>query len=115
MNNCKYGKLKNKMNYIICRNKSYKSSTIMFKVKVGSRNEINNIRGISHFIEHLLFKGTKNKETAKNISNSIYKYGGEFNASTGYEDTTYYTKIDYMHVKDGIEILSDMLYNSLFK
>ena len=115
MNNCKKGNLKNNMKYIICRNKNYKSATIMFKVKVGSRNEINNIRGISHFIEHMLFKGTINKNTAKNISNSLYKFGGEFNASTGYEDTTYYTKIDYMHVKEGIEILSDMLFNSLFK
>jgi predicted Zn-dependent peptidase len=115
MDNHIYGKLNNNMKYLLCKNKCSKSTTIMYTIKVGSRNEINNIRGISHFIEHMLFKGTKNRETSKNISNGIYNYGAEFNATTSHESTSYYVKINTDYIEKAIDILSDMLYNSLFE
>jgi predicted Zn-dependent peptidase len=58
-------------------------------VKTGSRNESASINGVSHFIEHMLFKGTKNR-TAKEIANSIDKIGGQLNAFTSKESTCYY-------------------------
>ena len=102
------------MKYILINNKCSSSATIMFSVKVGSKNEINKHRGISHFIEHMLFKGTKNKLTTKNISNILYNHGAEFNANTGYELTRYYIKIDSDYILDAIDVLSDMLFYSKF-
>lgn len=112
--NVKTGKLHNNMKYILINNKCSSSATIMFSVKVGSKNEINKHRGISHFIEHMLFKGTKNKLTTKNISNILYNHGAEFNANTGYELTRYYIKIDSDYILDAIDVLSDMLFYSKF-
>lgn len=112
MTNIKTGLLKNKTRYLLINSKCNNSATIMFSVKVGSRNEKDGIRGLSHFIEHMLFKGTINRTDSKAISDALYKYGAEFNAYTHYETTSYYVKIDSNHIIDGIDVLSDMLYNS---
>ena len=77
----------------------------------GSRNEniLNN--GISHFIEHMMFKGTLNR-TAKEIAESIEEIGGQINAFTGKETTCYYAKVLDSHIEIAIDVLSDMLLNS---
>ncbi|HHW32378.1 MAG TPA: insulinase family protein [Clostridiaceae bacterium] len=82
-------------------------------VGAGSRNESPGNNGISHFIEHMLFKGTTNR-TAKEIAESIDSIGGQINAFTGKECTCYYTKTLDTHVNIGIDILSDMFFNSKF-
>jgi predicted Zn-dependent peptidase len=110
----KVGTLKNNMKYLLIKNKCISSATIMFGIKVGSKNEINKYRGVSHFIEHLLFKGTKNRLTSKNISSVLYEHGAMFNASTGYEITNYYVTIDTDYIIDAIDVLSDMLFYSKF-
>jgi predicted Zn-dependent peptidase len=107
------GKLKNNMKYLLIRNKCISSVTVMFGIKVGSKNEIKKHRGISHFIEHLLFKGTKKRLTSKNISNTLYEHGANFNASTGYEVTNYYVTIDSDYIMNAIDVLSDMLFHSM--
>lgn len=112
MTNITTGLLKNKTRYLLVNTKCNKSATIMFSVKVGSRDEKKGIRGISHFIEHMLFKGTTKRKDSKAISDDLYKYGAEFNAYTHYETTSYYAKIDSNHIVDAIDVLSDMLYNS---
>lgn len=83
-------------------------------VNTGSINENKYNNGVSHFIEHMLFKGTKNK-TAKEIAETIDNIGGQINAFTGKESTCYYTRVLDRHCDIGIEVLADMLNNSLFK
>lgn len=107
------GKLKNNMKYLLIKSKCISSVTVMFGVKVGSKNEIKKHRGISHFIEHLLFKGTEKRLTSKNISNVLYEHGANFNASTGYEITNYYVTIDSDYILDAIDVLSDILFHSV--
>lgn len=82
-------------------------------VKVGSRNETMEQNGVSHFIEHLLFKGTKNR-SAKEIANSIDKIGGQLNAFTSKESTCFYAKVLDSHFDIALDVLVDMFLNSNF-
>lgn len=82
-------------------------------VKVGSRNETVKLNGVSHFIEHMLFKGTPNR-SAKEIANSIDKIGGQLNAFTSKESTCYYAKVLDSHFDIALDVLSDMFLNSSF-
>ncbi len=90
-----------------------RSVSIGVWVKVGSRHEPPEIGGISHFIEHLFFKGTE-KRTAKDIAIEMDSIGGEMNAFTSQETTTYYAKVVDEHLPVAIEILSDILLGSRF-
>ncbi|MEF9951218.1 MAG: pitrilysin family protein, partial [Clostridium sp.] len=82
-------------------------------IKSGSRYENKFNNGISHFIEHMLFKGTKNR-TSKQISEEIECLGGQLNAFTAKESTCYYVKLLDNHFKNGIDVLSDIVINPLF-
>lgn len=82
-------------------------------VKVGSRHETIENNGVSHFIEHMLFKGTE-KRSAKEIANSIDKIGGQLNAFTSKESTCYYAKVLDSHFDIALDVLSDMFLNSTF-
>ncbi len=82
-------------------------------VKVGSRNETPDKNGISHFLEHMFFKGTE-KRTAKDIAVEIDSLGGELNAFTSKENTTFYVKILDEYIEKGIELLSDVFLHSRF-
>lgn len=90
-----------------------RSVSIGVWVKVGSRHEPPEIGGISHFIEHLFFKGTQNR-TAKDIAIEMDSIGGEMNAFTSQETTTYYAKVVDEHLPAAIDILSDILLGSKF-
>jgi predicted Zn-dependent peptidase len=90
-----------------------RSVSIGVWVKVGSRHEQQEIGGISHFIEHLFFKGTA-KRTAKEIAIEMDSLGGEMNAFTTQETTTYYAKVVDEHLPVAIDILSDILLSSKF-
>jgi predicted Zn-dependent peptidase len=82
-------------------------------IENGSRNEDETNNGISHFIEHMLFKGTKIR-TAKQIAESIEDVGGQINAFTGKEATCFYIKALDSHLELSLDVLSDMLLNSKF-
>lgn len=82
-------------------------------VENGSRNENLSNNGISHFIEHMLFKGTYNK-TAKEIVETIEDVGGQINAFTGKEATCFYIKALDTHLNLALELISDMLFNSIY-
>lgn len=82
-------------------------------VKSGSRYENEKNNGVSHFIEHMLFKGTK-KRSAKQIAEEIEDLGGQINAFTGKEATCFYVKLLDEHLNVGIDVLSDMILNSKF-
>ncbi|MCK9217086.1 MAG: insulinase family protein [Firmicutes bacterium] len=89
------------------------SISIGIWVKTGSRYENISNNGVSHFIEHMLFKGTKNR-TAKDIASSIDKIGGQLNAFTSKECTCFYAKVLDSHFDIALEILCDMFLNSCF-
>jgi predicted Zn-dependent peptidase len=90
-----------------------RSVSIGVWVKVGSRHEPQEIGGISHFIEHLFFKGTE-KRTAKDIAIEMDSLGGEMNAFTSQETTTFYAKVVDEHLPVAVDILSDILLGSKF-
>lgn len=90
-----------------------RSVTIGVWVKTGSRNETPEINGISHFIEHMLFKGTKSR-TAKQIAEDFDELGALVNAFTSKEYTCFYTQVLDTHKEAALEILADMFFESTF-
>lgn len=90
------------------------SVTVLVMVGAGSRYETRHNNGISHFLEHMAFKGTKKRPTAMVISSLIDGIGGEFNAFTSKETTGYYIKSASTHIDLSLDVISDMLQNSLF-
>jgi predicted Zn-dependent peptidase len=88
------------------------SVSVSFSVAVGSRDETNNHFGSTHFLEHLLFKGTKTR-TAMDIAVAFDSVGGSSNASTGKEHTSYYAKVQDKALPIAVEVIADMLTSSL--
>ena len=89
------------------------SVVVDFFVKTGSRSEAPKENGISHFLEHFLFKGTKKYPTAMDISEAVDAIGGEMNANTGKEHTQFYIKAASKHLPLIFEILTDMIQSPL--
>lgn len=90
-----------------------RSVSIGVWVKVGSRHEPKELGGISHFIEHLFFKGTE-RRSAKDIAIEMDSLGGEMNAFTSQETTTYYVKVLDEHLPRAVDLLADILISSQF-
>lgn len=90
-----------------------RSVAIGIWVKNGSRHESPELNGISHFIEHMLFKGTKTR-SAREIAESFDSIGGQVNAFTSKEYTCYYAKVLDTHASYALEVLSDMFFNSVY-
>ncbi|PIN76498.1 hypothetical protein COV17_02245 [Candidatus Woesearchaeota archaeon CG10_big_fil_rev_8_21_14_0_10_36_11] len=99
---------------ILYKKEKGNSVVIQVMIKVGSNNEKVSEEGISHFIEHILFEGTKKRPTNQLLSNEIEKIGGEFNAYTTNSRTCYYIKVLKKHFSKAVDVLSDILQNSLF-
>jgi len=92
-----------------------RSVSISIFIGTGSRYETDAEAGISHFIEHLLFKGTAKRPTAFEISTAIEGTGGTINAGTDKELTVYYCKVAQPHFATALDVLADMLLNSRFE
>ena len=90
------------------------SVTMLITVAAGSRFEEKNINGLSHFLEHMAFKGTQKRPTALDIATLIDGIGGEFNAFTSKDHTGYYIKAAQKHLPLLFDVLSDMLLHSKF-
>src|SRR5216110_1332008 len=90
------------------------SVTCMIMLAAGSRYETPETNGIAHFSEHMFFKGTKRRPSARDIAGEIDAIGGEFNAFTGKEYTGYYVKCAAEHRDIALDVISDMLRNSRF-
>ena len=88
------------------------SASVSFSVAVGSRDETNNHFGSTHFLEHLLFKGT-NARTALDIAIAFDSVGGSSNASTGKEHTSYYARVQSTALPLAVDVIGDMLADSL--
>src|SRR5690625_1073068 len=92
---------------------SVRSVTIGIWILAGSRNEAPHTNGISHFIEHMFFKGTKTR-SAKEIAETFDAIGGQVNAFTAKEYTCFYARVLDTHKEYAVEILADMFFNSVF-
>jgi len=103
---------KNGLRLITAPMKDTQTATVMVMVGVGSRYEEDKERGISHFIEHMMFKGTKKRPNTQIIANELDAIGGEFNAFTGKTATAYYAKSDAKHLDITLDVISDMFLNS---
>lgn len=93
---------------------STKAVTALVLVKAGSRWEDKNINGISHFLEHMFFKGAEKFTNAKEVSEAIDSVGGEFNAFTGKEYAGYYVKVAGDKKELALDVLSDMMLKARF-
>jgi len=91
------------------------SVAICISIKAGSRDENTDEHGVAHFLEHMLFKGTKGRPSPLLVTYPIESTGGSLNASTGYECTTYWCHIPKNDFLIGIEILLDMIENPLLQ
>ncbi|MDP3697960.1 MAG: pitrilysin family protein [Nanoarchaeota archaeon] len=94
-----------------------KSNSVVVEVmiNVGSCHEKSNERGISHFLEHLLFEGTSRRPSNKEISNEIERIGGDFNAYTSTGKTCFYAKVLRKHFSIAVDVLADILQNPLLR
>ena len=92
-----------------------RSATLLLSYRVGSRDERAAQSGISHFIEHMLFKGTARRPHSRHIAEEIEDIGGSIDAGTGRETTTYSVRVPQHAVGVGFDVLADMIGNSLFR
>lgn len=92
---------------------SVRSVTIGVWILTGSRNETDINNGISHLIEHMMFKGTHTR-SAQDIAEAFDSIGGQVNAFTSREYTCYYARVIDTHKEHALEVLSDMFFNSTF-
>ncbi len=99
---------KNGLRLITSLKKETKAVTLLVMLKVGSRFEDKDISGISHFIEHLSFKGTKKRPNTEIISRELDEIGAQFNAFTSKEYTGYYIKTTQQNLPLAADMLSDM-------
>jgi predicted Zn-dependent peptidase len=106
--------LPNGLRFIAAPMPGAKTATILVIVKTGSKYEDAKTSGLSHFLEHMFFKGTKKRPTALSISAELDSLGGEFNAFTGKEYTGFWVKAEASKIELATEIISDMLLNSKF-
>jgi predicted Zn-dependent peptidase len=90
-----------------------KSVSIGIWIDTGSRNEFPENNGISHFIEHMVFKGTSHR-SVKKIANSLESVGGYINAFTGKEHTCYYARVLDEYVENAVDVLSDLVQHATF-
>ncbi len=103
---------KNGVTFITVPVKGTRATTVLVMFPIGSRYETAKLSGASHFLEHMLFKGTVKRPTALDISLTIEKYGASYNAFTSKEYTGYYIKIDGSKQGVAFDLLSDMILNS---
>lgn len=113
----KYSKvvLPNGLRVITVPMPSLESATLAVWGGVGSRYEQDKIAGLSHFLEHMVFKGSQKRPSAKAISEAVDAIGGEFNAGTTKEWTNFYIKARYENLETAFDVLSDMVLNPLLK
>lgn len=89
--------------------------TVFVFVKVGSRYETRSVNGASHFLEHLMFKGTKRRPNSLALTKLLDGVGASYNAFTSKDRTAYYVKANAEHAELAFDVLADMTRNSLFR
>lgn len=94
---------------------SLESATVEVFVRAGTRDERKEVNGLAHFLEHMVFKGTKKYPSAHAISSAVDAIGAEINAHTGKEGTAYYIKAWEKHLELAFDILSEFIKSPVFK
>lgn len=112
--NYKLSTLKNGLQLITSPVKGTETATILIMVATGSKFENRENNGVSHFLEHMFFKGTRKRPTAQAIANAFDSIGSENNAFTTKEYTGFWVKVGVKNLEKGVEIISDMIKNSKF-
>ncbi len=107
--------LKNGLRVIAVPMKNAKSVTVLILVGTGSKYETKDINGISHFLEHMFFKGTKKRPNTLKISETLDMIGGQYNAFTSKEVTGFWAKVDKQHTDVALDWIADMFTNSKFE
>lgn len=107
--------LKNGVRVVTSQMNHVRSATLILELGVGSRYELAERAGISHFLEHMVFKGTERRPDPAMISQEIEGVGGILNAATGRESTSYWAKIPSVHLARTFDVLADMLRHSVFE
>jgi len=108
----KINKLENKLSLVSADIKGTKTVTILILFAVGSKYENKNNSGVAHYLEHMMFKGTKKRPSPSIISNELDSLGAEFNAFTSKEYTGYWIKVEKSKVEKASNILSDITIES---
>lgn len=103
--------LKNGMRVLLAPTQGSESVTVMVMTGTGSRYETKEENGMAHFLEHMLFKGTKNRKTARSISEEIDSIGGQINAFTSKDHTAYFAKVDKKHFSTALDVIADIFLN----
>jgi len=106
-------KLKSGLRVLTIPQKNTRTVTVLVLVGTGSKYEEKRVNGISHFIEHMFFKGTKKRPTPLEIASPIENVGGTFNAFTSQDLTGYYIKVDASHLDLALDMVADIFLNSL--
>lgn len=106
--------LKNGLRVVIVPMKDNPTVTVLVLVEAGSKYEDKKVNGISHFLEHMCFKGTLKRPKAVDISKELDALGSQYNAFTAQEYTGYYAKSDARHFKQIFDVVSDIYLNSIF-
>ncbi|MEA2113608.1 MAG: pitrilysin family protein [Patescibacteria group bacterium] len=104
--------LKNGLRIITVPSKNTKTAAVLVLVGTGSKYETKNINGISHFLEHMFFKGTKRYPSTLKLIEPLDKIGGQYNAFTSEEYTGYWAKVDASHLDLALDWVSDIYLNS---
>jgi predicted Zn-dependent peptidase len=104
--------LRNGLRIITVPMKNTKAVTVLVMVGTGSKYETKEINGISHFLEHMFFKGTKKRPTTLKIAETLDKVGGVYNAFTSEEFTGYWAKVGWRHLDLALDWVSDIFLNS---
>src|SRR3990167_5585427 len=108
-------KLSNGLTLYIVPMPSTETATVLVLVRAGSKYETKRMNGLSHFLEHMFFKGQAYRPSPLAVAETLDRVGGEYNAFTDKERTGYYAKVDAKHLELAIDCVSDMLLNPLLK
>ena len=112
-NQYQHGHLSNGMKYIISPHPLHNTCSISIFVRVGSRNEKPEEYGLAHFLEHMLYKGSRKYKTYQDINKKIDSLHASTNASTSKSYTNYHIKLPSRNLLEGLELLKDMVYHSI--
>ncbi len=114
MHEYKYKTLDNGLKIVVSPMESTQSVTVLVLVGAGSRYETKDINGISHFLEHLFFKGAERYKNAAEVAHAIDAVGGDFNAFTAKEYAGYYVKLAAHQKEIAFDVIGDMMLNATF-
>jgi predicted Zn-dependent peptidase len=108
-------RLPNGARIVTSRMEHVRSASLIITFAVGARHESDDVAGVSHFLEHMVFKGTNKRPDPISITREIEEVGGILNAGTSREHTNFWVKVPATHLAKAFDVLADMLLDSTFR